>query len=163
MRKLIVYMGILGLIFVVSSLAVAGNTAQQTVSFSTQPINEITLSGSNYLDLTATTATAGHQPSEVSDSSTTYSITTNERNKKITGHLNFNMPSYAILKINLEAPTGATSAGDVALSTTPANLVTGISNVSEVGKTITYKFSATVEGGMWFDERIVTLTLSDGS
>jgi hypothetical protein len=113
--------------------------------------------------LTINTATAGQQPDEVSDSSTTYSVTTNGSNKKITGALDSNMPQYTTLKANLAAPTGGTSAGDVTLSATSSNLVTGISTLAEQGKTITYKFSAQPEAGTSInDSRVVTFTLTDG-
>ncbi len=48
----------------------------------------------------------------------------------------------------LGAPTGATSAGKVALSSTAADLVTGISTLNETGKSIAYELAATSAAGV---------------
>ncbi len=150
------------LTFGICQVAVAGNTATQTVTFEVQAINEISVSG-NPGNLIVNSATAGSQPDAVSDNSTSYAITTNETTKKITGAIDTNMPANTTLQINLTAPTGGTSAGNVTLTTTAADLVTSISQVAESGLTITYTFSATVSAGVVTStSRTVTLTLTDG-
>jgi len=66
------------------------------------------------------------------------------------------------LQINLEAPIGAASAGDVTLSLSAADLVTGIANGSWSDLQITYTF--TVDPGTdptAEDTRTVTLTITD--
>ncbi len=148
-------------LLVASQIANAGNTATQTVTFEVQAINEISVSG-NPGNLIVSTATAGSEPDVATDNSTSYSITTNESSKKITGSISAAMPANTTLQINLTAPTGGSSAGDVTLTTTAADLVTGIATVAESGLTITYKFSATVSAGVvTSDSRTVTLTLTD--
>ena len=63
---------------------------------------------------------------------------------------------------DLAAPTGGTSAGDVQLKTTAADLVTGISTLAESNHTITYKFYAGIAAGIVASTtRTVTLTLTD--
>ncbi|PKL47494.1 MAG: hypothetical protein CVV42_12955 [Candidatus Riflebacteria bacterium HGW-Riflebacteria-2] len=138
----------------------AGATADQTVTYEVTAINEISVSG-NPAALTVSTAVAGAEPDEVSDSTTTYAITTNQ-SKKITGVLDTAMPAGVTLKINLVAPTGGTTVTDVTLLGTATDLVTGISPVAESGKTITYKLSATVAAGVVASaNKTVTLTIAD--
>jgi len=149
------------LLTLVSSAAMAGNTANQTVTFEVQAINEVAVSG-NPAALIVNSATAGSEPVLVSDASTTYDITTNGTNKKITAAINTNMPANVTLTAALAAPTGGTSAGDTTLSTVAANVVTAITQKAETAKTITYKLSATVAAGVVVsDTKTVTLTLTD--
>lgn len=157
---IMVFVLVFGAMFFGADVVFAGNTADQTVTYEVTAINEISVSG-NPSALTVSAATAGSQPDEVTDSTTTYAITTNQ-SKKITGILNSAMPSGVTLKINLVAPTGGTSASDVSLLATAADLVTGITPVAESGKTITYKLSATVAAGVVASaNKTVTLTIAD--
>ena len=147
-----------------TGLSIAATTANQTVTFDVQAVNEIAVSG-NPVAMTVSTATAGANPDDVTDSSTTYSISTNQSTKKITGQITTggNMPANVTLEVSLAAPTGGASAGYVTLnSTAAADLVTAISSLAEGSKTITYRLSATVNAGaVASDTRVVTLTLSD--
>jgi hypothetical protein len=143
-------------------VAVAGSSDSQTVSYEVQAINEIVVSGDPGA-LAVSTATAGSQPDEVSDASTTYDITTNGTNKKITAVLNTAMPANVTLKVALVAPTGGSSEGDVTLSNVAADVVTGITQKAEGSKTITYKLSALVTAGIVASAtKTVTLTIADG-
>ncbi|HVF71336.1 MAG TPA: hypothetical protein VM940_06985 [Chthoniobacterales bacterium] len=152
---------------IVSSLAasavLAGPTAQQTVTYEVSAINEISVS-SPTVSLTVNAATAGSAPTAASNSSTTYAITTNESDRKITGVLNSAMPSGVSLSASLAAPTGADSAGPVALTGSAQDLVTGISTLNESGKVITYSLSATSAAGVVPSaSKTVTLTVTAGS
>ena len=141
----------------------AGNTATQTVTYEVQAINELAVSGST-ASLTVNAATAGSAPTAVTDSSTSYAITTNETNRKITGALNSDTPSGVTLAVTLAAPTGGTSAGKQNLSSTPVDLVSGISTLNETGKGITYELSATSAAGVVASaSKTVTLTITAGS
>lgn len=143
-----------------SAIAQAADTDTQTVTYQVDAINEIEVSG-NPGALTVSTATAGSQPDAATDNTTTYSITTNGTGMKITGAIDSDMPDNVTLKVNLAAPSGATSPGDVALSNTAADLVTGISQVVDSGKTIAYTLSATVEAGVVEStNKTVTFTLT---
>jgi len=159
MARLIILAGMALLVW--CQLGFAGNTATQTVTFEVQAINEISVSG-NPGNLVVSTATAGSEPDAATDNSTSYSITTNQSSKKITGAIDLAMPANTTLQINLTAPTGGSSAGNVTITTTAADLVTGIATVAESGLTITYTFSATVDAGVVAsDSRTITLTLTD--
>jgi hypothetical protein len=154
---------VLGLVIGISILAMAANTAQQTVTFQVDAINEVSVSG-NPADLVVNTATAGSEPNDDTDNTTTWAVTTNESNKKMTGSIDSNMPANVTLQVNLTAPTGGTSQGDVSLTTGDADLVTGVATVAESALGITYTLSATVAAGVVAqDTRTVTLTLTDAS
>jgi hypothetical protein len=135
-----------GLILCASGIATAGATAYQTVTYQVLPINELSVSGAPAA-LIVHAAAAGGNPEVKTDSATTYAITTNQT-RKITGAIDETMPPGVTLTVNLTAPAGGTSAGDTELTTTPVNLVSGISKLNESGKTITYKLSATSGAGM---------------
>ncbi len=161
MTRLLIAVGVLALT-VLASLAHASNVATQTVTFQVMAINEISVSG-NPAAMIVSTATAGSQPDQVTNALTSYNITTNGTSKKVTGAIDSAMPAGVTLTINLAAPTGATSAGDVSLTATAQNLVTAITQRAEATKTITYKLSATVAAGTVASaSRTVTLTVTDG-
>ncbi|MEN3370007.1 MAG: hypothetical protein V7609_2150 [Verrucomicrobiota bacterium] len=140
--------------------AFAGASAQQTVTYEVQAINELAVSEAT-ASLTVNAAIAGSAPTSANDSTTSYAITTNEAGRKITGSINTAMPSGVALSVNLAAPSGATSAGPVALSTTAQDLVTGISTLNESGKSISYSLSATAAAGVVPSaSKTVTLTIT---
>lgn len=163
MKKLLMGMAVLGFVLGINILAMAQNTAQQTVTYEVSAINEIDVSG-NPGALTVSTATAGSEPDSVTDATTTWDITTNcaADAKKMTGDIDTDMPANVTLKINLGAPTGGSSAGQTNLSITAADLVTAIDAVAESGLSITYTLSATVAAGVVTSAaKTVTLTLTD--
>lgn len=93
----------------------------------------------------------------------TYSVSTNETNKKISGSLDADMPQGTSLSVNLSPPSGARSMGTQVLSATPVDLVVELSMVSETGLPMVYTFSATAQGGVVSTRsRVVTYTLTDG-
>lgn len=162
MKKLATSAAVIAIMFAFIRLALAANTAQQTVTFQVDAINEISVSG-NPGDLVINTATAGSQPDDYVDNSTSWAVSTNGTNKKMTGGINADMPASVTLQVNLVAPTGGSSSGDQSLSMTAADLVTSVTQVAESGLTVTYTLSATVAAGVVaVDTRTVTLTLTDG-
>jgi hypothetical protein len=146
-----------------SSPAFAADNSAQTITYEVQSINEIAVSG-NPGALVVNTAVAGSQPTAATDATTTYSITTNSSFKKITGMLSAAMPANTALRLTLTAPTGASSAGQVTLTASAQDLVTGISTLAEGGLGISYEFSATLSAGIISSaQRTVTLTVVDGA
>jgi hypothetical protein len=77
-------------------------------------VNEIAVAG-NPVTMVVNAATPGSQPDVVTDNSTTYSIASNGTNIKITGSIDTPLPTGVTLKVDLAAPTGGSSAGDVPL------------------------------------------------
>lgn len=143
-------------------LASAATTATQTVTYEVTAIDEVSVSG-NPSALVVNSATAGSQPDAQTDATTTYAVSTNGSAKKITGKINTAMPANTLLKVTLAAPTGATSAGQVTLTATDQDLVTGISTLAESGLTVTYEFSATLSAGVVASaSKTVTLTIAAG-
>lgn len=141
---------------ITSGLALAANTATQTVTIEVTAVNDITVSG----DPAALIATA---TTPANDNSTTYDITTNGTGLRITGQLDSALPTDTTLTVQLAAPAvaGATSAGAVALGTTAVDLVTGINATTETGLGITYNFSALATAGVVASTtRIVTFTIT---
>jgi hypothetical protein len=139
----------------------AGSTANQTVTYQVTGIYELAASG-NPGALIVSTATAGDPPNAVSDASTTYAITTNDTNMKITGKIDTAMPGGLTLTLTLAATGGGTSTAKN-LTATAQDLETGISTVADPAKTITYSLSATVAAGIVpSGTKTVTLTLTAG-
>ena len=149
-------------IFLVVFLQGSAHCAQvgtSLVTFNFQAIDEIAVTGAPTRIINS--AIAGQQPQPVVNTSSTYSISTNGTNKRITAGINKLMPANTTLEIQLTAPGSGTSTGYKTLSTVAADMVTGISHVAAVNKTITYRFSATTAAGVLTDSCTVTLTLTD--
>lgn len=154
---------ILGAVLAVAaaSVAFAQETATHDVSFSVSAVNSITVEGTPTLALTALNA-AGTAFAPVTDTAT-YSLFTNGAGMSITVSLDADMPSGVTLELEMDAPAGATSAGLTALSATDADLVTGISSVSEQLLEMTYTLSATPAAEAATGTRTVTFTITDDS
>jgi hypothetical protein len=163
MKKLTAVLAAAGLLAATSGIALASATADQTVTYEVAAINELSVSAAT-ADLIIDAAVAGSAPTSATNVTTTYAITTNETNRKITGAINTAMPAGVTLTANLAAPTEGTSIGAVALTATAADLVTGISTLNESGKVITYGLSATSAAGVVAEAtKTVTLTITAGS
>lgn len=124
-------------------LAQSASAQTAVVTYEIAAINELTLSGPPAkLMIDAASELAG-----VSDATTTWSITTNGTNMKVQGAVTA-LPAGVTLAVQLGAPGGATSAGSVSLSTTAADLVTGITELQAADLPITYTVSATPGAGV---------------
>lgn len=135
------------------------SSATATVTWTVDPINSLSISGSP-APYTINTAVAGSHPVCGSDNLTTYSITTNAVGQKITAALDTDMPDGVTLNVCLQAPDGATSMGSVELSSSPQNMVTGISNIAQSDLSILYNMNvnaAAVPAGT--SSRIITYSI----
>ena len=143
-----------------SSVATA-QTANQTVTFQVDAINQIAFAGSP--SLVINTATAGSNPTAAT-AAATWAVTSNQTGSKITASIGSNMPAGLTLTANLGAPTGGSSAGAQALSTTAVDLVTGITKLAEGGLSVGYSLTATpVAGVVASTTRTVTYTITGGT
>lgn len=107
-------------------------------------LDSLAVSG-NPAPMVVNTAIAGGQPVSMQDTSTTYSVSTIAITRKITGQLSAALPAGVTLSLALQAPLLAVSQGSVALSTTPADLVTNVLILALAsGLQCTYTLSATV-------------------
>ena len=140
----------------------SAQTANQTVTFQVDAINQIAFAGSP--SLVINTATAGSAPTNAT-ANVTWAVTTNQTGAKITASIGSNMPAGLTLTANLTAPTAAgTSAGALSLSTTSVDLVTGITKLAESGLGVQYTLSATPAAGVVSSTtRTVTYTITGGT
>lgn len=139
----------------------SAQTATQTVSYEVAAVDQISVAGSP--SLVVNSATAGNALNSATAGGT-YAITTNGTNRKITASIDTNMPSGVTLTVSLGAPTGASSAGTVTLSTTAQDVVTGITTVNESGLSIGYGLSASITAGVVAAaNKTVTYTITAGA
>lgn len=143
---------------------VVAQSETQNVTVVVQEINEITVSAAT-LTITINSATAGSAPDDATDLTTTYNITSNGANKKITGQLDVDYAAGISLAIELTEPAGATSAGEVTLTSGSASdLVTGITRVTGMALQIKYTAAATaaaVPNEPAGETHTVTLTITN--
>jgi hypothetical protein len=153
---------ILSAVLVVAAAASvsAQNTTTQDITINVQAINKIAISGGAHT-MTINTATAGQAPDDVVWA-TDWAITTNQTGSKVIASIGTDMPAGVTLKVNMAEPTGATPAGDVALTSADQELVTGITTLNESGLTLTYTASATAAAGVQSVVRTVTYTVTGG-
>ncbi|MCH9610095.1 MAG: hypothetical protein S4CHLAM81_01790 [Chlamydiales bacterium] len=134
-------------------------TSSATVNYMVGAIDEIEVSG-NPRQMVVASAKPGEPPSIATDSTTTYAVTTNSTGRVITASLNRNLPAGCDMCVQLVAPTGAISTGDIHLTTDAQNVVTGISNIAESGLPIIYRFAASCQSSPGSGMVIVTFTIS---
>jgi hypothetical protein len=140
---------------------VHAQTATQTVTFRVVPISRIAISAP-VGPIVVSTASAGSAPTSASMGGTTYAISTNEVNQKISAALDAPMPNGVSLAVSLAAPAGAASIGATTLSTASADVVTGISTVSAASLPIVYTLSASASAPVAPGTRTVTFTIAAG-
>ena len=144
-------------------VSVDAQSATQVVRFQVNAINQIAVSG-NPAPLVLNSAAAGSAPTSVTANGSTYAITTNEANQKITASIDQALPIGVTLDVTLAAPAGAASIASVPLSTSGADVVTGISSVAAGALPITYRLSATPTVQMAAPAaRTVTFTIVSGT
>jgi hypothetical protein len=114
--------------------------------------------------LTVRTATAGFEPDPVSDATTTYALTTTIANQKLVARLDAPLPTGVTLFIQLTAPAGAISRGQVSLTTVDQEVVGPIPTPGTyTGLAIVYKHVATVKAGsVPTTARVVTVSVVAG-
>lgn len=142
--------------------AICAQTATQVVRFEVTAVNQIGVSGAP-APLAITTATAGSSLTSVTAGGSSLAVTTNESNKKITAALDQPLPGGVTLEVALTAPSGASSASFVSLSTLGADLVTGISATNAASLPLTYRLSATPQATVGVQTRTVTYTIVSGT
>jgi hypothetical protein len=120
----------------------------------------ISVSGSP-ATMSITTAVAGAAPTVVMNSATRYNVSSLGLGSRIRARLSAPLPPGVTLRINLQAPGGATSAGWVTLTTADQLVVTNLPVGSFSNLQIQYELSATPNAGViTLNTRVVTLTVS---
>jgi hypothetical protein len=150
-----------GLLVLAAAASAAAQSATQTVTWQIDAVNQVAVTGTPTLDILA--AVAGNAPTSVTSSGNAWAVTTNQSTAKITASLGSAMPTGVTLSANLGAPAGATSVGFVALSTTAADIVTGITKLNASGLVLSYQLDATAAAGVITSTtRVVTYTITGG-
>ena len=156
MRNILGIIIALGMVLLLASMAFAG-TASQTVTYGISGVQEISVTGSPNLSISA--AVAGENPTSVSDSTSTYSFTTNKTGQKITGSIPINMPEGLTLSATFADPGSTwTSASEQPLGTAAVTLASG-GRGSAKNKMLTYTLSATPDAVEITGTKLVTYTL----
>jgi hypothetical protein len=152
----------IGLSLLVADTATAQATATQNVTVTVAEINALSVSGPVTLNIDNVVA-AGDQPSQASDASSSYNITTNGTDKKITAVLDTDFPTGISVNVQFAAPgSGAVSTGAQQLSTSALEVVTGVSQMAASNVAISYAAAATVDAEPTSGEtRVVTFTVTD--
>jgi hypothetical protein len=142
MKKLTLVLAICALSTMFIGFAYA-QTATQTFNLQVDPIYKISASGNPGL-MKITTAVPGSDPTPVTDATTTYSFTHNNKanGAKITASGSVALASGYVLKVSLDGNTAV----DIS-STSAQDAVTSIAAGAYTGKSISYTFSATAAAG----------------
>ncbi|MFH1453613.1 MAG: hypothetical protein ABIH00_06505 [Armatimonadota bacterium] len=158
MKKVLI--ALIAIVFMATA-AFAGTTDTQTVYYEIDAINEIVMGSDTTLTVNA--ANAGSEPTMKTSTTLYYSVTTNETGKKITGSINANMPSGTTLNAYMaEAPGNGETLGEIALSTTAADLVSSFEKTVDANMNYFMELISTVAAGLPADgSRVVTFTLTD--
>jgi len=156
---------VLGFVLVFGRIAIAANTATQSVSAVLPGINELSATGSPTLTVAA--PAAGDDLAAVTDSSSsTYQFTTNQNSRKITGQITTggDMPTGLTLDVTLTTTglaSGSWSAvSNVVLDSTAKTLATGGKGRTGTVKAITYVLTPTLDADPATYNRTITLTLT---
>lgn len=96
------------------------------------------------------------------DTTTTYSVLTNNANMSIYGMLDYDLPPGVNLWVNLEPPTGASSTTQY-LSSIPIALVNGISNTNHSALTVNYSMTADYTSTPTIAPQVRTITYTLGT
>lgn len=155
---------IAGLFILATGVAIAGNQAQHNIILSSEPIYEISVSGT--ANLVVNTATPGYQPGIAEDlNSVTFSLTTNRNNVKVYGSLNQDIPQGTELLVHFNASNPGYCDASwpqywTSLDTTPKHVLT-VSRCIINSKEIFYNFSVPVSAGTFNIQRTVTYVLTE--
>ena len=145
-----------------TTASTASAQVTQDVTIAVNAISQIAVTGGAQ-SLTISTATAG-SPLTNASATVSWAVTTNQLNQKVSASVDQALPAGVTLSVQLEAPTaGGLSTGPNPLSTTAADLVTGISTLAESGLDLTYTLAATLAAGtVASTTRTVTYTITAG-
>ena len=163
----------LGMLFIAGPV-MAAETATQTVTMGVTAIDMITATAGPTLTFNPANIEAsgggayvvGTSSFQITDATTTYSVTTNSAsNKKITAHLDSALTAAGLaLNVGLASASGATL-GEVAITSvvaaSPADVVTGLLQEADANQVITYRAVATVATPIANYTPQVTFTLTD--
>jgi hypothetical protein len=135
----------------------AGNTDNHQVTVQVNDINELAITGGSKT-LTISSATAGSDPNNATNTQCNLAWTTNNTGKKVTVATDLSSQNFT-LKVEATSISGGTSAGQVTVSDTPTDFVTGVAETTG-NCTLSYTASATAAQGTGSDVHTITYTLT---
>ncbi len=151
-----------------SGVALAGNTATQTITATVNSVNEIAISGTMG-SLNPATPAAGSDFAAITDTNTSYSFSTNASSAarvKVTAVLNSNMPTGTTLQLvatNLTKAGGSGSAGTAqAIGTLTNSAVDLVKDIYRArgSASLSYTYTPTIDAEAQTINRTLTLTLT---
>jgi hypothetical protein len=151
-----IWMILVSVVMIVSLVGLA-TAANHQVTVTVNAINEAAIAGGN-ITLTISTATAGSDPDNATNTTCTLAWTTNEASKKITVATSEAAPTFT-LRVLATGVSGGTAAAQVTLSTTATDFVTGVATTTG-GCTLSYTASATAAQGTGSDVHTITYTIT---
>ena len=154
-----------------SASAWAVETMNQTIEYEVPSISLISIAaGTPSIATTLANFTVGATGDVRSpDATSSYAITTtveSGKTRKITAKISTesaDLPADVELFVKMTAPGSGSSIGDVSLTTSDQDVVTGIGNASASGVGITYYLTAPVAAGAFSGSANVIYTLTDAS
>ena len=169
MKKLMMGLASLALGFGLVGTALAANSDNHTVTIDVQAIDELAITGGNVtLTINAANATgfaAGDSSFSVSNTATSYGVTTNSAaNKKITAQTSAAYTETGMqLFITLASASGVGGGTEVEITSanaTAVDMITGLLQEADSSQTITYRAVATLATPIATSSaKTVTLTL----
>ncbi len=148
------------LVVLSAGCALAGSSATLTIHYEATPISEIAL-GDDYINLQVGSSVSGDEPTTYT-ASTTYDLTTNGFDGKLSGSIGDDVAGGLSLSAELTPPEGAVGCGEVVLGRSPVDLITGIAPTAAGGLGLTSRLTAGVEAGLVEPSHtLFTLTVTD--
>jgi hypothetical protein len=167
MRKAITALAVLALgLGVIGTAAAASDTTSHDVTIAVPTIDLIAVSGTpgtlTIAEPTALSDPGGEPMYSNEDTSCTLLWLTNGTGRKVTAELDVGLPTGLKLLATVTPTAGkGTSQGEVELSDSPQEVVTGINRKWEWNATISYKASATEEAEPTTETVTVTYTITN--
>ena len=143
-----------------ASVALAADNDNHQVTVTVNDINELAVTGDD-ITLTISSATAGQNPNQATNNTCGLEWTVNTTNKKITVATNQATFAHA-LRVQAASVSGGTSAGEVTISDTAQDLVTGVATTLGTC-TLNYRATATAAQGTQSVAHTITYTITAGS
>lgn len=154
----IVIAGLYLVLFAVMVFAADNDNHQVTVTVNA--INELAVTGGD-ITLTISTATPGSNPDAATDATCGLQWTTTEASKKITVVTDQAAANYT-LKVQATSVSGGTSAGQITITNSAQDLVTGVATTTG-NCTLSYEASATAAQGAGTVVHVITYTITAAS
>ena len=142
------------------SVAWAADNDDHQVTVTVNAINELAVTGGD-ITLTISSATAGQNPNQATNNTCGLEWTVNTTNKKITVATNQATFAHA-LRVQAASVSGGTSAGEVTISDTAQDLVTGVATTLGTC-TLNYRATATAAQGTQSVAHTITFTITAAS